>query len=233
MSINNIAIRPLSWVKNRLVKTGRYPYKVPLGLFKGLTLNLDLRHQTQVYLGLWEQETYASIRKATKNCAWMIDIGAGKGELCVYFLKHSDAQQIFAFEPQAGEISIMKHNLELNQEIDSNRMIILDKFVGTESNNHYQKLDELGIDRSQTGFIKIDVDGYELDVLKSSEALFKEANVRLLLETHSIELEQDCTQWLEQQGYQYDIIYNAWWRMIVPERRPVAHNRWLYATKVS
>jgi len=27
------------------------------------------------------------------------------------------------------------------------------------------------------------------------------------------------------------IIKDAWWRVIVPEMRPIEHNRWLWATK--
>lgn len=108
MSINQTKVRPLAWIKRRLVRKGRRPYKIPVGLFKGLALNLDLQHQTQVYLGLWERETYGYLRRAAEECEWMVDIGAGHGELCLFFLKRSGARRVIAFEPQEPETGFIK-----------------------------------------------------------------------------------------------------------------------------
>jgi hypothetical protein len=214
-----------------LVKGGRRPYKVPLGLFKGLTLDLDLQHQTQVCLGLWEQETYSYLRKAADTCEWMVDAGAGKGELCLYFLKNSRAKNIIALEPQDSEIELIRSNLALNGEQDNRTITILDKFVGTAEGTQFTPLDALDVDKGKRGFIKIDVDGHELDVLKSGEKLLSEGIVDLLVETHSKRLEEECLEWLESRGYVCRIVDNAWWRFVVPEQRPVSHNRWLWATR--
>lgn len=230
MSINQTNIRPLAWVKRRLVKGGRRPYKVYLGLFKGLILNLDLQHQTQVCLGLWEQETYIYLRKAADTCEWMVDVGAGKGELCLYFLKNSRAENIVALEPQDSEIEIIKSNLSLNGERDKHTVTISNKFVGTAEDSNHIPLDALGMEHNKRGFIKVDVDGYELDVLKSGERLLSEGNVDILVETHSKRLEEECLEWLVSRGYICEIVGNAWWRFAVPEQRPVPHNRWIWAT---
>lgn len=230
MSINQTRIRPLAWVKRRLVKSGPYPYTIHFGLFKGLKLNLDLQHQTQVYLGLWEQETYSHLRKAASTCEWMVDVGAGRGELCLYFLKNSRAERIVALEPQDAEIEIIKSNLSLNGEQDNHAVTISDQFVGTAEDPKYTSLDALGVEQDKRSFIKIDVDGYELDVLKSGERLLSETNVDLLVETHSKDLEEECLKWLESRGYNCEIVENAWWRFAVPEQRPVPHNRWMWAT---
>lgn len=230
MSINQTKIRPLAWIKRRVVKKGRRPYRVRGGLFKGLTLNLDLQHQTQVYLGLWERETYQYLRKAAEDCGWMIDVGAGHGELCVFFLKHSRAKKVLAFEPQEAEAGIIKTNLVLNGEQENQSVTISEKFVGTAEAATHKSLDSLDLDKKQRGFIKVDVDGYEADVLKSGERLLSEGNVNLLVETHSKPLEDECIGWLERRGYRCRIIDNAWWRFIVPEQRPgTPHNRWLWA----
>ena len=100
MSINSSRLRPLSAVKQLVVgNKGRRPYKVYFGLFRNLVLNLDLQHQTQVYFGLYERETYKYINRISDNCKWVIDIGAGTGELCLYFLKNSQAEKIIGVEP--------------------------------------------------------------------------------------------------------------------------------------
>lgn len=231
VSVNQTRIRPLAWVKRRLVKSGRRPYRVHLGLFKGLTLNLDLQHQTQVYLGLWEQETYSYISKAATSCEWMVDVGAGKGELCLYFLKNSHAECIIALEPQDSEIEIIKSNLSLNGEQHNLAITISDKFVGTAGGPLYTSLDALDVDQSKRGFLKVDVDGYELEVLNSGDKLLSEGNVDLLVETHSKSLEKECLEWLKKKGYRCEIINNARWRFAIPEQRPIPHNRWIWGTR--
>jgi hypothetical protein len=161
----------------------------------------------------------------------MIDIGAGQGELCLYFLKSSQAERVIAFEPQASEIDIIRSNLLLNEEHSNQHITVLGRFVGTSNDPSYLSLDALELDKDKRGFIKIDVDGREMDVLKSGEGLLSEGNVDLLVETHSQELEDDCFVWLTNKGYHCKIIGNAWWRFIAPEQRPIAHNRWLWATR--
>ena len=75
--------------------------------------------------------------------------------------------------------------------------------------------------------IKIDVEGAEAIVLQGMIDLLKENDCRLIIETHSVQLEKDCMAFLKSQGYYVRIIKNAWWRSILPERRPLKHNRWL------
>lgn len=233
MSINNIVIRPLSWLKQWFVKKGRLPYRVPCGLFRDLRLHLDLRGETQIYLGFWERETYTYIRNAARRCEWVIDVGAGKGELCLYFLKHSRAEPILAFEPQSAETHLIRDNIALNGELSSHRVVVENKFVGTRVDPTYVSLDSLNLDMNKFGFIKIDVDGSEVDVLKSADDLFARGSVGLLLETHSKQLEDECVEWLRAKGYETSIIKNAWWRVILPEQRPTLHNRWLWAVRAS
>jgi hypothetical protein len=160
----------------------------------------------------------------------MVDVGAGKGELCLYFLKSSRAKNIIALEPQDSEIEIIRSNLALNGEQDNRGITISNKFVGTAEDSQFTPLDALDVDKGKRGFIKVDVDGYELDVLKSGETLLSEGIVDLLVETHSKRLEEECLEWLESKGYTCKIANNAWWRFAVPEQRPVPHNRWIWAT---
>ena len=231
MSINSSRLRPLSTVKQLVLgNKGPRPYRVYFGLFRNLVLNLDLQHQTQVYLGLYERETYKSINNITDTCKWMIDIGSGTGELCLYFLKNSQAEKIIGVEPLTSEIDILKSNLLLNQEQSSKRIIVLAKCVGTANHPNYFSLDDLELEKDKRGFIKIDVEGYEMDVLQSGERLLSSATVDLLVETHSKILEEQCLEWLVSKGYHCKVIMNAWWRVIVPEQRPILHNRWIWAT---
>jgi hypothetical protein len=232
MSINSSRFRPLSMAKRLFVRNdGRRPYRIRFGLFRNLILNLDLQHHMQIYLGLYEIETYVSIKSTSKHCSWLIDVGAGGGELCLYFLKNSRAEKIVGIEPQHSEIELLRSNLHANDEQSNKRMAIIQRFIGTKRQSDYIMLDSIEVDEHKRGFIKIDVEGGEMDVLESGKNLLSGPNVDLLIETHSAGLEESCLDWLKDEGYRCHIIRNAWWRSIVPEHRPIAHNRWIWATK--
>lgn len=186
----------------------------------------------QVYLGLWERETYSYLREAANTCRWMVDVGAERGELCLYFLKKSQAERVIAFEPQSSAVETIRSNLLMNGEQDNQAVTISSSFVGTADDPRYTPLDALDVEKGKRGFVKIDVDGYELDVLRSGEQLLPEGNVDLLVETHSKRLEDECLEWLWERGYRCQVIRNARWRFVVPEQRPTPHNRWLWATNV-
>lgn len=231
MTANRTPFRPLSWAKKSLVRPGRRPKKLFVGLFQGLRLNLDMAHDTQIYLGLWEAETHSYIRTASRRCSWLVDVGAGKGELCTYFAVQPNISRVIACEPDAAEIDVMKSNIRLNEERFFGSWEVFEKFVGTAGTANNVRLDELDIDRESPGFIKIDVDGFELDVLDSGAELLSACEIDLLVETHSKQLENDCIRFLRDKGYHCRIIANAWWRWVIPEQRPSEHNRWLWATK--
>jgi hypothetical protein len=69
---------------------------------------------------------------------------------------------------------------------DINRVRVLNKLVGTSSDEAYIPLDLLEVDRSKPGFIKVDVDGPECDVLDSGTSLLTSGNSYLLIQTHSL-----------------------------------------------
>lgn len=223
-------MRVLSAVKGALVSGGARPRRVRFGLYHGLIMELDLLTDTQVYLGLWERETYPWIRLAVSRCAWAIDVGAGRGELCLEILRNSQARRVYAFEPQEAEVSKLKGNLELNELANDPRLVLSTKFVGTADQEDFVPLDSLAIKGLGHGFLKVDVDGAEMDVLTSAGRILEQLPVDVLVETHSARLEQDCLQFLSARRFTCAVVENAPWRTILPEHRPIAHNRWLWAT---
>jgi hypothetical protein len=161
----------------------------------------------------------------------MVDVGAGAGELAVYFLKRSQSKSVYAFEPQRSRTELLELNAgyNLSEREVGNRLLVYNKFVSDKINDDSVALDALNLDPSQRGFLKVDVDGFELEVLRSGVEILKSGNVDILIETHSLELEQECESLLLDLGYKPQILRNAWWRLIIPERRPIEHNRWLVA----
>jgi precorrin-6B methylase 2 len=227
---NAVRFRPLSRLKQSIVTGGRAPRRIQSGLLRGMVLELDLASETQVYLGLYERETFAFIRRWAPRCAWMIDVGAATGELAIYFAQQAKCRDVHAFEPRAEALRQFRRNLALNA-VGAARLVIHDRFMGTDSGS--LRLDEVPVPAGAPGFIKIDVDGFETDVLDSGLALLANGPRHVLIEVHSLQLEQDCIARLEGLGFAVEVIDNAWWRRFVPEHRPIEHNRWIGATRAA
>lgn len=225
-----MSYRILSRVKNMLVPKGKRPRKVRLGLYKGLTIEADLEHDMQLLTGLWERETHSYIRTAAARCDWAIDIGAGNGELVLFLLEESEAEPVIAVEPRLEANNAIERNLRLNG-MRGDRLKIRTNHVGVDKGAGHVSLDSLTASLFGRGFIKLDVDGAELDILRSGTECLARTGLDLLVETHSSQLEIECMDLLEKHGFTCSVIRNAWWRAILPELRPIDHNRWLWATR--
>lgn len=221
----------VSRIKGKFIGGGRKPYVVPLGLYRDITLELDLRSDFQLYSGMWEIETHHYLNKWS-DYTWAIDVGAGGGELCLFLLKHKPhLQQLFAVEPDRAEVHRMRLNFRGNPDLDTGRITIVESRAGTGAGAAANKwsLDELKTARGP-GLIKIDVDGFEIEVLKGATKLLGSGTIDLLLETHSLALEQDSIEFLKRLGFATTLIKNGWYRRFIPEQRPSDHNRWLWAS---
>lgn len=220
-------------IKRVLLPSGKRLVKVPFGLYRGMRLNIDFEIQSQLYLGLYELETNRAIRSVLHRAKWMIDIGAGHGELSILFKRAGAA--VFAVEPLArGGYNIYENLMANNISLDD--ISVIEKYIGDIKELEEKwaldgmALDSIPVDRSFFGFIKIDTDGHELNILRSGLALLVNARPALLVETHSVELERDCIALLEELQYRCEIIKNAWFRnTVIPEMRH-GHNRWLFAS---
>ena len=129
----------------------------------------------------------------------VIDIGANIGSVSLFIAKAFKNSKIFAIEPTDYAYSKLTYNLKLNEDLENRvflRQVFIsnirkpekvwsswnfdksnnkhEKHLGTlkkVKKNAYIKLDQFIKDESliKVDFIKLDVDGYELDVLSSGE----------------------------------------------------------------
>jgi hypothetical protein len=221
----------VSNLKQFVVPRGEEPRSIKTGLFKGLNMSLDLTSQSQIYLGLFEREIYAGVRKLSAGISSAIDIGAACGEYTLYFLTRTEATRILVFEPSEEARAKLLLNLKLNKFANDSRLKIFYKFVGSTDSESSCSLNSLLPLIAMPCLIKMDIDGGEVAVLEGAQMLFQLPQVRWVIETHSPQLERDCISILRRAGYDAKIIPNAWWRLFVPEQRPIEQNRWLFATK--
>ena len=188
---------------------------------------LDLNGQTQYYLGLYEWEVRCWTQRFLKKSKIFIDIGSGEGYYALFALKQPHLHKILAFEPLEESRKLLNENLGLNAMKQDARLEISERFVGKNDPPLYRSLDSLLISESCT--IKMDVEGAELEILREARRFMNGGERFWIIETHSARLEDQCAQVLGQAGYRIRIIPNAWWRCLIPEGRPIAHNRWLVA----
>jgi hypothetical protein len=193
---------------------------------------LNLRHQTQIMLGLYEHELGDTLRQLTHDLSSAVDVGSSEGAYTLFFALRTQASRLYAFEPDDAARTIMITNLSLNGVPLNERIVLSNRSVGETETTTTCRLDT-AIDISRLPcLIKVDVEGGELGVLRGAPQLLGSQSTRWLIETHSAELELACVEMLRTNGYKTKVIANAWWRALVPEMRPIAHNRWLVGWKL-
>ena len=219
--------RVLSRIKNALITPGAQQRAIRSGAFKGLRMQLDLQHHAQNYLGLYERELHGEIRALSAGVASAVDVGSADGSYVLYFLARTRAR-VLSFEPDPAARASLAKNLALNGFAGDGRLRLFDQPVGSRGPGRLV-LDDLLQDIASPAIVKVDVEGAEADVLRGADALIRRGGVAWLIETHSAPLEAECLAILRGYGYDPRVVTPAWWRVVVPEARPIPHNQWIVA----
>lgn len=218
-----------SSIKRTLLPTEAKPRRVLSGAFRGLEMEMDLQSSMQFWAGLYERETYPWIARFGAGCASGIDVGAAKGEFSLFLMKRTEATRVLAFDPSPEHDVTFSRNLALNGLADDVRLSRHAEFVGAGQAGSI-RLDAFLDELPSPLFAKIDVDGAEVEVTEGMSGLFPKRRVRLLVETHSAELETRCVEMLQLCGCRTRVVENAWWRALIRDQRPIGFNRWLVAS---
>ncbi len=210
---------------------GVRPRQINRGLLKGLKFNIDTASKSLRLLGLDESELTPHFQRLVVGIEGAMDIGANDGWYTTYLASRPGMKKVWAFDPDPSLLEITRANLALNSEQYVRKTTLVAKFVGNRDDERFCRVDPLVADFTGPLLLKIDVEGAEHDVLEGAENTLRRDNVRLIVETHSLALEESCTAYLKARGYQVQIVPNAWYRLIFPESRASAHNRWFTATR--
>jgi len=216
-------------VKHAVLPMETGDYKIKTGILRGVKMHLDLNSQSQIYLGLYEREIFGWFKRFSRGIQTAIDIGGGDGQFTLYFLKKTSANKVYTFEPNPDNQEKIRRNLALNDLENSPRSERVMKFLHSHKDFDKVTLDSYLPKMQGPILAKMDVDTLEMKILEGAKLFNQLPDVRWIIETHSPELEKECVALLQAAGYETKVIYNAWWRVFVPELRPIPHNRWMVA----
>ena len=158
----------------------------------------------------------------------VLDCGANVGNHSLYFARISKAEKVYAFEAAEDTYNILKKNISLNKlddviiakkvalgEKDSRANI---KFTRSKTNTGYNKVEESSdgvvemrpldeLVQEKVDFIKIDVEGYELEVLKGAHRILKEQHPIIWIEIWKDNYEA-ISKYILSYGYKITLIDN-------------------------
>ena len=214
----------LARAKRTLLPSGARPRQLRVGLGRGLRMELDFAHETRMYLGMYEVELNRHLRRLCRPGTTSFDVGAQQGYDALVFAKLTGAR-VESFERDAGYINKMHRTLQLNEALQA-LVQPVHANVGTGLDGSSVALDDLASCSFMPDFVKIDVEGAELDVLHGAERLLHDRGPAVIIEVHSLQLERECGRLLVDHGYRPLVVSQ---RTVWRENRSIDHNRWLVA----
>ena len=186
----------------------------------------------------YEIETLNLLKKQYKSFNNILEIGANIGNHMLYYCSRLDAKAVHCFEPNSLNFENLQKNVALNNLED--RVFLYKKAAGDamgrgrEKNfslantgmNAVEKLDDTAGDNtgieivtidsfhfSNLNFIKIDVEGFELEVLKGARQTLQVCNPVVMVEVFENN-KPKVDEWMHSLGYKevltieaYNIIY--------------------------
>ena len=216
-----------SWAKRQVFGQGEQPRTVWSGVAAGGRFLIDPASKSQRIAGLDEREVGPGFRRLVATAKTFVDVGASDGYYSVTALRLNPNLTAIACDPVTELERKARENYQLNFPNGGPAWEWVSQLVG--NGEDQVSLDQLTAGRPDPVFVKVDVDGFEVDVLQSGAKVLARLTTVALIEVHSAELETGTIRLLEGYGMRCQIIKNAWWRLFVPEQRPIALNRWVIA----
>ena len=219
----------LGAAKDAILPRGKRTRRLPFGIASGIRIEIDFATQTKMFLGLYEVELNKHLRQLVRPGYASFDVGAQFGYDALILAKLSGAR-VASIECDAEVFPELERNVGSNPEL-RDHIELIRGFVAssTDTGKGTIALDDLAYGRGLfvPDFIKMDIEGGELDALLGSRRILEERHPNLLVETHAAELEADCLDLVRSLGYSTTIVEA---RRFLPDYRPVEHNRWFVAT---
>lgn len=172
----------------------------------------------------------------------IIDVGANVGDTTIAMIQNCK-NLIYSIEPSESFYPYLEINIKRLISSDKVRVKCINKFIGTGDFNgnllhskgtasvtttrnsnviNYKTLDSIIEENKDVELIKVDTDGYDFDVLKSSENILLKSEPILYWENQMFEDFQiqgfnDLYEFLQKIGYKYVYIFDNFGNLIIEE----------------
>jgi len=182
-----------------------------------------------------KQKTMIVHRPHLLDLSWVLDVGANVG-LWTRWLKNNGAGRIDCFEPIANTAACLRINTQDLESIhiheiglsDANKRMMLYNLENTPDSGFYtstpyklfvapycemqcEKLDNLNLDPT---FIKVDIQGGEMEFLIGAEETIKRCRPGFMIEGKRDDPEQDILIWLKDRGYKIECATSSDYLMV-------------------
>ena len=177
----------------------------------------DVIRNTIINNKIYEEEVYNAVKKHIKPNSIVLDIGSNYGQMSILWSKVKPGVQVYSFEASSYIFTILKKNIEINNaNVKAFNNIVgnvreklayiskskLDKYTSYGSNKleftkekkNSDKIECIKIDdiafNQNISVMKIDVQGFDLHVLKGAKETIKKYEMPIIFE-YDKDLEKD------------------------------------------
>ena len=196
------------------VPVERYPVLRCGGVLKGFQMRVDWSLHRAFAYGAWEPEVVATLQEQVKPGMTVLDIGAQSGYFSLLFSRLVGVGgKIVAFEPLPANFRMLEENIRLNglTNVTARREAVAERSgnMSFEFPRHEPTLiagpvregedqdvftvkgisldDWFAADSCPVHFIKMDVEGAELEVLRGASRMLASCHPDMLIELHNME----------------------------------------------
>jgi hypothetical protein len=214
-----IVQRIKSAIKSLFLPRGSHFRRVVFGPAAGAVMRIDFRHQTRLFLGIYEHELWPHFRALLRPGMRSFDIG-GQNGYCALLIHRLTGGEVVSFECEAAHIPNLRETFARN----SRKLSAVQAFVGYPAGSGVTALDEASRHYFVPDFIKMDVEGAEADVLRGARDTLA-SRPSLIIEVHGVEVERECLELLRPLGYRIRVVDRS--RFFADPGRSLDRNRWL------
>ena len=206
-------------LKSLLVPSGRRERRILFGPAAGLRMELDPASELRYWLGAHEAELAKHFRRLVRPGTRCFDVGGALGYHAL-FLARLSGEPVVVFEPGAEWPERIDRALKRNGLSGTVEQV----FIGAEAGGDVTTIDAMADRHFVPDFIKMDIEGAEIDALKGAETTLAARRPDMIVEVHGAGVERQCLEILDRHGYFPHIVNPRTW---LKEYRPLDNNRWL------
>jgi hypothetical protein len=203
-----------------LLPEGEAVRRVPFGIGAGIRTRIDFAWDSAFYFGLYERELDPWIRKLVRPGTRAFDVGGYRGWTALVFARLSGAP-VLVFEPNPANADL----IERNAAVSGMDVRVVRSLVGAREGDGWTTLDRAAEGHFPPGFIKMDIEGAEVDALSGARRVLRELRPALIIEVHGVDKERGTLEILRDAGYEPRIVDQR--RALLKEERAEGHNRWV------